>query len=177
MSSLLESCAALALSGSMLVLTTAGISAAARLNAACLALTAEMFAERQLEHLVDGAVLAAGGGPLKPAAIASVDEANVVFAADHDGNGSVEASGSETSALEIRHSGRRARVRVRLGRQTMTVLEADDTEATLVCLDRDGLEAGAATSSLVELSLAPRDRSAALPSRQMIFALPARMSW
>ena len=66
---------------------------------------------------------------------------------------------------------------MRLGKQTMTVLEADDTEATLVCLDRDGLEAGAATSSLVELSLTPRDRSAAAPSRRLIFALPARMVW
>jgi hypothetical protein len=177
MSSLLESCAALALSGSVLVLTTAGISAAARLNAACLDLTAEMFAERQLEHLVDGAVLAAGGGPLRPSAISTVDETNVVFAADLDGNGSVVASGSETSALEVRHSGRRARVRVRLGKQTMTVLEADDTEATLVCLDRDGHEADAATSSLVELTLTPRDRASPAATRRLLFALPARMTW
>ncbi len=163
------------LSAAVLLVCTSGLAATARLHAACLALEEEMFAERQLEHLVDRASLAAGSGPLRPPALTSLDASNAVFGADLDGNGTVDSSGSETSALEVRRSGNEARIRVRVGKQTMTVLVLPETEATIEGLDREGRGATASTATLLELELRPRaDVDAA---RRLLFALPARRSW
>lgn len=172
MSGLLEALLAVSLSGAVLVLMTTSISAAARLHAACAQLGDEAFASRQLEHLVDRATLRAGAGPNHPAAVASVTADTVVLASDQDGNGAVDATTSETTAVEVRQDGRTARVRVRLGRQTMTVLDAGNSLATMSVRDRRGDLAAASAATLLELAIRHRDDDS--PGRQMLFSLPAR---
>jgi type II secretory pathway component PulJ len=175
MSSLLEAAAALGISAAVTALLTASLSGAVRVHTACVALTDDLFEVRQLEHLVDRSALAAGAGPMRPAAISSLSSDTVVFASDSNGNGSVDATSSETTALEVRQIGAQARVRVRLGRQTMTVLEADESDASLVAVDKRGLPASSTTASLVELAISPH----AQPEedtriRRMLFSLPAQ---
>lgn len=174
MASLLEAAAALGVSAAVTVLMTTSLTGAVRVHAACLAVGDELFKARQLEHLVDRATLAAGSGPARPGAVSSISADTVVFASDHDGNGSIDTTSSETTALEVRQSGSQARVRVRLGRQTMTVLEVDDSESSLVVRDRHGGFANAATASLVELKIVDRDGNPddALAKR-LLFSLPA----
>lgn len=173
MASLLEATAAMAISGALLSLVTGSMTATARLQRECVRLTDELFQARQLEHLVDRAALAAGSGPNRPAAVSSVEVDAVGFASDHDGDGVVDATSSETTTLEVRQEGATARVRIRLGRQTMTVLEAARHDASLVVLDRRGAPADAASASLVELRLAPRDGDAARSWRFSVPAWPA----
>jgi hypothetical protein len=180
-STLLEAAAALAISGMVMLMMTGELVASARLHEACLQLTDRLFTERQLEQLVDRAVLAAGNGPAHPAPISSLSSDTVVFAADQNGDGSVDSTSSETTALEVRPNGREARVRVRLGRQTMTVLTAADTEAMLSAVDRYGRAASATTATLVELALAPRGSPSRESSfddgeRRMFFAIAAGAS-
>lgn len=174
MPSLLETAASLGLSAGVVALLTANLAAAARTHAACLLLAEDLFRVRQLEHLVDRATLLAGAGPTRPPPLASLTSDTAVLAADLDGDGTVDPNSSETSAVEVRPDGADARVRLRLGRQTMTVLEAEDSEATLAAFDRRGLVADAASASLVELVLAARDEDGGESLQRMLFALPAR---
>jgi hypothetical protein len=167
---LLEAVASLGISGAVVALMSASMTSAVRIQNACIAFGDEMFERRQLEHLVDRAVTAAGAGPSSPGAVASTSFDTVVFASDHDGDGIVDLTSAETTALEVRQSSGDARVRLRFGRQTMTVLEVPDSEATLAVLDRGGGSAVAATASLVEVTIVPDDVDAA-PAR-MLFSLP-----
>jgi hypothetical protein len=167
---LLEAVAALGISGAVVALMSASMTSAVRIQNACIAFGDEMFERRQLEHLVDRAVLAAGSGPALPGAVVSTSFDTVVFASDHDGDGTVDPTSSETTALEVRQSSGDARVRLRFGRQTMTVLEVPDSEATLAVLDRGGGTAAASTASLVEVAIVA-DRDDVAPVR-MLFALP-----
>lgn len=169
MTSLLEATAAMAISGALLSLVTGSMTATARLHRECVQLGDELFQARQLEHLADRAALAAGSGPSLPAPVSSVEAEAVGFASDHDGDGVVDTTSSETTMLEIRQEGATARVRIRLGRQTMTVLEAARHDASLVALDRRGAVADATSASLVEVTLAPRDGGV---SRKWLFAVP-----
>ena len=174
MPSLLEAAASLAVSAAVTVLMTTSLTAAVRVQSACVAVGDDLFEARQLEHLVDRATLWAGVGPTRPAQVSSIADDTVVFASDRDGNGTIDSTNSETTALEVRQSGARVRVRVRLGRQTMTVLEADDSESTLSVLDRHGRLADTATAALVELSIAGRAASTGdAVAKRMLFSLPA----
>lgn len=168
MATLLEAVASLAISGAIAGLVSASLSSALRVESACIELAAELFERRQLEHLVDRAALSAGAGPGLPAGVASVSSDSIVFASDQDGDGLVDATSSETTALEVRQASGDARVRLRYGRQTMTVLEREDAEATLSVFDRGGSATGAAGAALVELAIAPENGDAA----KLYFALP-----
>ena len=172
MSSLLECAAALSVTSALLALLCGALTGAARIHAACFSLSSELFSARQLEQLADHATSLAGAGPLRPPAVASVDAENVVFASDQNGDGHVDTTSAETTALELRRSSGDSRIRLRLGRQTMTVLEAKGTAATLTVLDRGGVAATAATASLVILSIPPATGDAA--PKQLLFSLPAR---
>src|SRR6185503_16477200 len=99
----------------------------------------------------------AGMGPGHPAAVTAVSADTIVFEADQNGDGVVDSTSSETSALESRAAGSDARVRVRLGRQTMTVLEAERSDASLSAVDRHGAAANATTAALVGLTISARD--------------------
>lgn len=174
MASLLEAAAALSVSAAVTVLMTTSLTGAVRVHSACVAVGDQLFEARQLEHLVDRATLAAGAGPARPASVSSISTDTVVFASDHDGDGAIDTTSSETTALEVRQSGSQARVRVRLGRQTMTVLEIDDSESSLIVLDRHGGPANAATAGLVELSITDRDGNPDdSPAKRVLFSLPA----
>jgi len=174
MPGLLETAASLGLSAGVVALVMANLAGAARTQAACLHLADDLFRARQLEHLVDRATLLAGAGPTRPPPLSSLSGDTAVFAADLDGDGAVDPNSSETSAVEVRPDGADTRVRLRLGRQTMTVLEAEGSEATLAAFDRRGMATDAATASLVELVLAARDEVGDQAPRRMLFALPAR---
>lgn len=171
--SLVEAAASAAVGGAVLALVTAAMASAARIDAEASRLAEEVFRARQLEHLVDRAVLTAGSGPKRPAPLSSLSPSSAVFTGDLDGNGTVDASSSETTALEVFQDGSMARLRVRLGRQPMTVLDAESSDARLLAFDASGRAAGAATASLVELVVAPRDEGGdgGMPLR---FAIPAR---
>lgn len=174
MASLLEAAAALGVSGAVTVLMTVSLISAVRVHDACIAVGEELFEARQLEHLFDRATLAAGAGPTHPAPVSSIGSDTVVLASDHDGNGWVDATSSETTALEVRQSGAQARVRLRLGRQTMTVLDAEESDSSLVVFDRHGAVADSTTAALIELSIARREENAGEASiRRMLFSLPA----
>lgn len=176
MPSLVETCASAAVGGAVLALVTASMASGARTASAASQLTAELFRARQLEHLVDRAVLAAGAGPSHPAAVTSLSSGSVALAADLDGSGGVDATTSETTALEVVQDGGTAKIRVRLGRQTMTVLEAEDSDATLGALDRHGRDADAATACVVELAITARDPPPGEDAaRRVLFAIPARV--
>jgi hypothetical protein len=95
----------------------------------------------------------------------------VVFASDRDGNRAVDVSSSETTALEVRQSSGDARVRVRFGKQTMTVVEVADSVASLDVVDRHGAMASASTATLVELRIAPAAGDG--PERRLLFSIPA----
>ena len=170
MASLLEAVASLGISGAVIALMSASMTSAVRIQTACIALGDELFERRPLEHRVDRAVLAAGSGPSLPAAVSSVSSDTVVFASDHDGDGTVDPTSSETTALEVRQSSGDTRVRLRFGRQTMTVLDVPDSESTLAVLDSGGSPASASTAALVEVAITP-DAAEAAPSR-MLFSLP-----
>jgi hypothetical protein len=172
MASMLEVAASLAVTGATLASTLAMLGGAARVTAAAAELTGELFVERQLEHLVDRSALAAGAGPSLPWPIAAADPDRVVFQSDLDGNRIVETSGSETSALELSASGNDLRLRLRIGRQTMTVMERARTGGRLSLLDRRGNAAGPAAGTLVQLELEGEDGS----TRTWAFALPAARS-
>jgi len=176
MPSLVETCASAAIGGAVLALVTASMASGARTASAASQLTAELFRARQLEHLVSRATLLAGAGPSRPPAVASLSSGSVAFAADLDGSGGVDATTSETTTLEVVQDSGTAKIRVRLGRQTMTVLEAQDSEATLGALDRDGRAANSATASIVELAITARDPpTGAEATRRLRFAIPARV--
>lgn len=175
MSSLLEAAAALGIAGAVLVLVTAAVTGSVRLHVECLELEGQLYRARQLEHLIDRATLAAGAGPSSPAAVAALASDSVALASDSNGDGVVDSNSSETTAVEIRQAGATARVRIRLGRQTMTVLEAAGHDGALVALDRGGGSATAATASLLEVRLTPRDPAwREYNTRRLFFALPAR---
>lgn len=175
MSSLLEAVAALSISGAVMVLSITSLTAAARLHAACATLSSELFASRQLEQLVDRATLLAGNGPNLPEPVSALEPDTIVFASDHDGDGIVDTGSSESTALEVRQISGHVKVRVRLGRQTMTVFEADDSDAVVSALDAAGRVADAAGATFIELAITSRDESFhAAGSRRMLFSLPAR---
>lgn len=173
MGSLLETVAALGLSALVMAMVVASLAAGARLQAACILLGDELFETRQLEHLVDRATQGAGSGPGHPAPLSSLTGDTVVFAADTNGDKKVDTTSAETTALEVRQSGSTALVRIRLGRQTMTVLDTEDSVATLAFVDRRGRTADAATASLVELAITPKTAASAA-TRRLLFSVPAR---
>src|SRR5262245_33684342 len=107
------------------------MTSAVRVRTSCVELPAERFQQRQIEHLAARAALAAGAGPGMPAPVSSLTADTVVLASDHDGNRSIDTSSSETTALEVRQSSGDARVRLRFGKQTMTVVEVKDSVAHL----------------------------------------------
>jgi hypothetical protein len=171
--SLVEAAASAAVGGAVLALVTASMGAAARIDADAALLADELYRARQLEHLVDRASLAAGTGPGRPTALSALSAAAAEFGADTDGSGAVDPNTAETTALEVSPSGSTARVRIRIGRQTMTVLEATQSDGRISGFDAHGRVATAATASLVELELVPRT-SGGFPARTMRFAIPAR---
>jgi hypothetical protein len=170
LASLVEAVASLAILGGVIALMSASMTSAVRVQNACIELGDQLFERRQLEHLVDRAVLAAGAGPSMPAGVSSISADSVVFASDHDGDGVVDTTSSETTALEVRQSSGDARVRLRFGRQTMTVMEIADSEAMLAVYDRGSAAANAATAALIELTIAPA--SGELPESKLLFSMP-----
>jgi hypothetical protein len=170
LATLVEAVASLGISGAVVALISASMTSAVRVQNACIELGDQLFERRQLEHLVDRTVLAAGGGPSLPAAVSSVSADSVVFGSDHDGDGIVDTTSSETTALEVRHTSGYARVRLRFGRQTMTVMEVADSEATLAVSDRGGSAAAASAAALVELAIAPASGDGR--ASQLFFSLP-----
>lgn len=173
MPSLVETAASAAVGGAVLALAAAAMGSAARLDAEAARLADDLFRTRQLEHLVDRASLPAGSGPASPSALSGLADTSAVFTADLDGSGAVDPTTAETTAVEVSQDGSTARLRVKLGRQTMTVLEAAHSDARISGLDAAGHAASAATASLVEVEIVPRDRSDGSP-RILRFAIPAR---
>jgi hypothetical protein len=163
--------ASLGISGAVVALLSLSMTSAVRIRTSCVELADELFQQRQLEHLVDRAALAAGAGPGFPAPVSSLTSDTVVFASDHDGNRAVDGSSSETTALEVRQSSGDARVRVRFGKQTMTVVEVADSVARLDVVDRRGAAASASTAALLDLRIAPADGDSR--ERRLLFSVPA----
>lgn len=173
MPSLVETAASAAVGGAVLALVAAAMGSAVRIDAEAARLADDLFRSRQLEHLVDRAALPAGSGPARPSPLSSLAETGAVFTADLDGSGAVDSTTAETTAVEVSQDGSTARLRVKLGRQTMTVLEAARSDARISGLDAAGRAANAATASLVEVEIVPRDRGDG-PRRVLRFAIPAR---
>lgn len=173
MAGLLEATVSTALSAATLAMVTASLAGAVRLDAAALALGDELLQRRQLEQLVDRAAAGAGAGPALPAAVSFVNDRNIVLAADLDGNGAVDAASSETTAVESRRSGSAVRVRVRYGRQAMTVLEVGDADVVVEALDAWGRPAGAEAATLARFTTVPRESGAS--ARSLPFAVLARV--
>ena len=153
MAGLLETAAAVAITGAMLASTSASMAASARIASAAAALTGELFVERQLEHLLDRGALAGGAGPDRPPAVGEAGTERIVFHADHDGDGRIDTDSSEVTALELVHHDGAVRIRHRLGRQSMTIFERKDARARLAVFDRFGNAAGAAAASLLTLEI------------------------
>jgi hypothetical protein len=174
MTGLLEAAAAVGISASVLLLMTTSLSSAVRIQALSSEVTGELFAERQLEQLVDRAASLAGNGPARPSAIVSLSDDTVVFASDGNGDGIVDPTSSETTALETRRANGNTVVRLRLGRQTMQVLDAGDDDVTIVAFDADGGIATAATATLFALERSRGDPFAPDPPARLLFSLPAR---
>jgi hypothetical protein len=174
--SLLEAAAAVGLSGTVLMLATASLTAMARIQNETAALASEMFVARQLEQLIDRAALLAGGGPGHPAAVSAISSEGVVFLSDQNGDGAVDATSAETTAVEARRIDGDARVRIRLGRQTMTVLDAAGSDTSMIGVDPWGTAAGAATATCIDLTVAAHDPEAEhVAERHVVFSVPARM--
>ena len=172
MPAMLETAAALAVTAAMFGSTVAALAGATRVGAAATHLADQLFLERQLEHLIDRAALAAGSGPTRPPAIAAADAHRVVFHADLDGDGRVQPTGAETTALELATTGSDLRVRHRLGRQTMTVLELERTRGEVLARDIFGEPAAPSSASLLELRL----RTLAGSGRSLHFCIPATLA-
>jgi len=174
MATLVEAAAAVSVAGAILLLVTTALAASARIDALCASVGAELVTDRQLEQLLDRASLASGAGPAHPPAISSLSADTVVFGSDQNGDGVVDTTSSETTALEVRMGSGTTSVRVRLGRQTMTVLDAGDDVASVAGLDRYGNATAAASARLVELTLIPTGDDAGA-TRTMLFTVPMRM--
>lgn len=151
MTSLLETTAGLAIAATLLATLLAAMLQAARIGAQAEELCEAVFARRQFESLVDRAALAAGSGPAHPLALQDLATGQAVFAADLDGDGTVSDTGSETTAVEVVNESSRTRLRHRLGRQTMTVLEFEDSTAGVVAYDRAGSSTWSLDASLLEV--------------------------
>jgi hypothetical protein len=177
MASLLETMAALAITASTMAFSVATLAASARLHADADRTVDALFSERQLEHLVERAAASAGTGPGRPPPVSLATVEDVVLAADLNGDGTVETDSAETTALEVRRVGREARLRLRLGRQVMTVRTLPDTTARLRGLDRWGHPATATDTALIELTVEPAQGPAIGPATTpVLFAIPAA-SW
>ncbi len=174
MASLLEAAAAVGISGTVMVLVTTSLAGAARIQSLGATVANELFAERQLEQLVDRASLQSGYGPAHPAAVSSVSADTVVFGSDSNGDSLVDPTSSETTALEVRRTSGRTSVRVRLGRQTMSVLDAGDSTATLSAFDRSSHAATAAAASLIDLVITSPQSALDNDAKHMLFSVPAR---
>ena len=175
MPSLLEAAASVGISAAVMMLVTTSLAGAARIDALCATVTNALFATRQLEQLVDRASLLSGSGPAHPEAVSSVSADTVVFGSDQNGDGVVDTASSETTALEIRRASGHTSIRLRFGRQTMTVLDADDDTVVLQAVDAAGRTASAASALLIDLGVtSTADAPAAGGSRHMLFSLPAR---
>lgn len=156
MLSLVETSAGLAIAATLLATTLTAMQQAVRIGARAEDLCEKMFVQRQFESLIDHAALAAGSGPAHPPALQGLTDQQAVFGADLDGDGIVSESGSETTAVEIVNDASRTRLRHRLGRQTMTVLELDHASAGIVAYDRFGHPTMALTASLLAITVQTR---------------------
>ena len=174
MATLLEAAAAVGISGTVMVLVTTSLAGAVRIQALSASVANDLFAERQLEQLVDRASLPSGAGPTHPAAISSVSSDTVVFGADTNGDGLVDPTSSETTALEVRRSSGHTNVRVKLGRQTMTVLDAGKSTATISVRDRSGRSAAASVATLVDLEMTADDPLRVSSVKHLLFSVPSR---
>jgi len=125
-----------------------------------------LFAERQVEHLIDTAVARAGAGPSSPPPIASATQSKVVLYADLNGDGAVDTSTSEQTELELRYpSASTCTLMHRLGRQGMTVEEGLPPAAQMVLIGRFG--AAATVNDATGFTIPRRGGllTAALPAR------------
>lgn len=143
-SGLLEAMAALGLQAVVLASVLTSSTALAILTADAWQIQATLFAERQVEHLVDTAAARAGSGPTNPPAIAAATPDKVVFHADMNGDGVVDTSSSEKTEIEVRHpSSSAATLMHRLGNQGMTVEDALPAAARITFIDKHGALASA----------------------------------
>jgi hypothetical protein len=137
---LLEAVAALALHGVVLASLLTGTTTLALLGREAWVVHAELFAERQVEHLIDTAAARAGSGPATlPVAEASAE--TIVLHADLDGDGAIDETSSERSAFELRPAAGRAdssTLLYRIGRQGMKIEEGLAGTSTIRLLSRDG---------------------------------------
>lgn len=169
MASAFEAVVALALTGSIAAVAVANLAATVRLGAAAGALARDTLALRQLEDLVDRAGARAGAGPSPRPPVASATPESVVLVADLDGDGRVDDGSAETTALEIRRDRTSASLRLRLGRQTMTMVAYERASLSLDVLDRRGERTRAEWAALISLAIEAPPRG----SRRLLFALPA----
>ncbi len=152
--SLLETAAALALHAGVLATLVSGLGANVRLAHELWTIEAELFRERQVEHLLDRAVMQAGAGPSTPPPVARADGGEIVLHSDRDGDGHVNPRSAEVTSVYFKTSGAKARLVYKLGRQAMTVMEDLSSESRFVHMDAAGMPATlAAEVKLIELRI------------------------
>jgi hypothetical protein len=164
---LLEAVVALGLHALMLASMLAGTTTCTLLARESWRVQAELFRERQLEHLLDVAATAAGSGPGRPAAVASADALSVVLAGDTDGDGATEATSAERTELELRASTAQPgtlRLLHHVGRQAMTVDDGIASGAQLGVIGAEGNPSAAAAATAVIVPLGTATRLVLLPA-------------
>jgi hypothetical protein len=165
-SGLLEAMVALALQCIVMVTMLSATTSIAILAREAWNAHARMFADRQVEQLVDAAALRAGAGPDRPAPVAEATTDYVVLQADSDGNGVVDAGSAERTMLELRAAAATRNLLHRIGGQTMKVEERLAESSAFRLLARDGTAtASPAEAWAIEIPRAQRLLLVYLPAR------------
>jgi hypothetical protein len=144
----MEAIAALAMHGLVLASLLSGATTSTLLAREAWTIHAELFAQRQVEHLLDGITARAGSGPGSPQPVAEASAAALVLHADANGDGVVDPNSSERTELELRAGVGETRVLFhRIGRQSMRIEERLSDDASFRLLARDGGDAATVTDA------------------------------
>ena len=163
---LMEAVFALALHAVVLASLLSGTTTVTLLARETWTAHASLFAERQVEHLIDAATARAGAGPGKPLPVGEASASTVVLHADLNGDGVVDTNSSERTELEVRLSSGTRVLFHQIGRQSMRVEEHLPAPSVFRLLARDGNPAATlADTTCIEVPRVDRTIYAALAAR------------
>jgi len=136
--SLLETVAALALEATVLIALTVTLTSMTTMASSLRDLRDAAMEDRRIEHLIDHAAGRAGSGPTSPIAVALAETSRVVFQADLNGDGLIDARTSERTEFVLRAEAGGQRLSHRIGRQSITLVRNLSSDRSIEFTDADG---------------------------------------
>lgn len=164
---ILEAMAALGLQALLLASLLSGTTGITILAHDVWAVHASVFAERQVEHLIDVAAARAGAGPSSPPPIADATPEMMTLYADLNGDGTIDTSSSEQTQLELRHASALSPRTLfhRIGNQGMTIEDGLQNTAGMTLIGRAGTGAGSADATGIKIPRRGGTLAVVIPAR------------